>query len=293
MSDVDNQEAGAQEETTTEGQDQGILGANKSEQVTEQDQNTEQGDSKQDWKSSLPEDIKAAKSLQSIKSVEDLAKGYVNAQGVIGRRFEDLSDEQIEQYYSAMGKPETKDDYSLDIPDGFELPDELETWFRDTAFDMGMSKEAAEGLFNSYVEMETGNLQQAQQLQEIHIEEQAKQLKKDFGPAYDERVELANRALTQFGGDETIQAIQEAGLANFPPLVKLLANAGEMLAEGKFTEGANKGKFGMTSEEASDQIQKLRTDPQFMAQFSDSSAPKHKEATQKMENLYKIKVNAK
>ena len=126
---------------------------------------------------------------------------------------------------------------------------------------------------------------------QIHQEEQASQLKKDFGPAFDERVTLANRALKEFGGDDAVNAIAEAGLQNNPVLVKLLANAGELLAEGSFTSGQQAGKFGMTSEEATQQISKLRSDPEFMKHYTNAGSSSHRNAAAQLEDLYKIKTN--
>lgn len=287
MTDVDNPEVGA-ETPVAEGQNQetSILGNQDVETTVDVTQ-----DATQDWRDNLPDDLKSAKSLQSIKSVEDLAKGFVNAQSVIGRRFEDLSPEQVKEYYKSMGTPESPDQYEIEAPEGVEMNQDLADWYKKTAHKHGVPKEAAENLFRDYMQMEMEQTAQQQELTSIAEKEQLGQLKKDFGPAYDERVKLANRALTEFGGDEAIQAIHEAGLANNPTLIKLLANAGETLAEGKFVSGQQSGKFGMTSEEASQKITALRNDPEFMNQYANPSSPRHNDALSKMQELYKIKVN--
>ena len=90
MSDVDNPEVEAVA-AATEGQSQGALLGGGAEAQPTGVAAEEVVEATTDWKSTLPDDLKSAKSLASIKSVEDLAKGFVNAQGVIGRRFEDLS----------------------------------------------------------------------------------------------------------------------------------------------------------------------------------------------------------
>lgn len=286
MTEGDNPEVSENE--ATEGQNQEGLLTGDAPQTTPQAEPTPESDT--DWRSSLPDELKTAKPLQSIKSVEDLAKGFVNAQSVIGRRFEDLTPEQLSEYYGALGRPESPEDYKFEAPEGREINTELESWFRNQAFEGGLTKAAAEKLFNDFTAMEAETLAQREQMVELQMQEQQKQLQKDFGPAYDERVNLANRALREFGGDEAIAAITESGLQNHPALVKLLANAGETLAEGNFTSGQKTGKFGMTSEEASEQISKLRADPEFSKHYMDPSSSKHKEAASKLEELYKIKT---
>ena len=288
MSDVDNPEvdAGA---AATEGQSQGgALLSGQEGQVQMQEQSQEVAD----WKTALPDDLKSAKSLASIKSVEDLAKGYVNAQSVVGRRFEDLTPEQLSEYYTAQGRPETPDGYNFEVPEGLQVDKDIQDWYKQKAHELGLNETQAKSMYEDFAKMEAEKVNQAAELQAIEMEKQAEQLKKDFGPAFDERVELANRALKEFGGDEAIQQLAEMGLSNNPTVVKMLANAGMMLAEGKFTEGSSTGKFGMTSEEATQKIDGLRTDPEFMKHYADPSSPKHKEAASQLQDLYKIKVNS-
>lgn len=287
MEEQDNPQVGA-DATGTEGQTQDTTLLGQEQTAAPVAQET----TETDWRASLPDDLKSAKSLQSIKSVEDLAKGFVNAQSVIGRRFEDLTDDQKRDYYSTMGRPEDASGYELQNPEGLEVDKDMMDWYRSKAHEYGLPKEAAEKLYQDYVSKEMEGGAKLQELQAIQMKEQVDQLKKDFGPAFNERVTLANRALKEFGGEEAVAAIAQSGLANHPALVKLLANAGETLAEGKFTSGSSTGKFGMTSEEATRQIDSLRRDPEFMKHYANPASPKHKEAAEKLQDFYKIKVNA-
>lgn len=289
MSDEGNpQDAG---NATTEGQSSTGQDGNTNildGQTTDQTIDTTSVDTA-DWKSSLPDDIKTSKSLQSIKSVEDLAKSFVNAQSVIGRRFEDLDADQLDQYYNKLGRPEASDGYEFELPENADS--DLVDWFKKTAHDTGLSQKAASDLFNAYNNMAAESQQFQEGLAEAAAAEELKQLTKDFGPAFDERVEMANRALTTFGGDELVEVLEAKGLQNNPALVKAFAEAGKMLSEGKFVEGDTSGKFGMTSEEAGKQIEQLRTDREFMKHYTDPTSSKHGEAKGKMEGLYRIKSN--
>lgn len=287
MTDLDNQGVGEDPATPGQNQETTILGG----ELTSEEINTA-GDGH--WMDNLPDDLKKAPSLEAFsgKELEDLVRSYVNAQSVIGRRFEDLTDEQIKHYYGVMGRPESPEGYNLEAPEGVEINQEVTDWYKKTAHELDLDKDKASALYKSFLEFESEIVGKQQQLAEIQAEEDFKALKKDFGPAFDERVELANRALREFGGEEAIALFKEKGLSNNPAIVKMLANAGMTLAEGKFTEGNNTGKFGMTSEEASGQISVLRKDPEFMKHYNDPSSSKHKEALKKMEDLYKIKVNA-
>jgi len=290
MTEVDNQEVGEQA-PVTEGQDQtsNLLNGATAAQEPAAQLGTPQIDTS--WKDGLPDDLKSAKSMASVNSVEDLAKGFVNAQSVIGRRFEDLTPEQRSQYYSDQGRPQSAEGYEFDTPDGVVVDQAAQDWYKNAVFERGLDNDTANGLYGDYMAMESEKIAQAEQLQQIQSDNDFKQLKQDFGPAFDERVTLANRALTEFGGEEAVQQLADAGLSNNPTVVKMLANAGMMLAEGKFTEGSSTGKFGMTSEEATQKIGQLRSDPEFMKHYANPGSSKHKDAAGQLENLYKIKVN--
>lgn len=244
------------------------------------------------WKDSLPDDLKGAASLGTINSIEDLAKSYVNAQSTIGKRIENMTDEERLKYFPPQGRPETIDGYELSIPEGLEVKQELQDWFKQKSHDLNLPAEAATTLFKDYLEMTSETVREQSQLAEIKAQENVAELKRDFGPAYDERVAMANRALTQFGGDAAIEAIQQAGLQSNPAIVKMLAEAGKSLSEGKLVDSGNKGKFGVTSAEAGAKIAELRQDRDFMKAYTSPMDPGHGAAKQRMSDLYKIKSNS-
>jgi hypothetical protein len=92
------------------------------------------------------------------------------------------------------------------------------------------------------------------------------QLKDQWGGAYDERVELAKRALRTFGaeigikdiGDAGFQAL-EKGAGGGVQLIKLLAAVGARTTEDKFQGGATP-QFTITAEQANAKIAELRAD---------------------------------
>lgn len=287
MADEGNQGTGDNGQST--GQNQSVL-TGETNQNTNTNTNTNENKGAADWRDSLPADLKGAKSLASIKSVEDLAKGYVNAQSVIGKRFEDLTPEQLNLYYNKMGRPEKIEDYGIKAPT--DADPMLTDWYLKTAHEIGLPKEMASKMFEKYSELLTEQTNNAKASVQVQMDKDFKQLKADFGPEFESRCELANRALTEFGGEELVNTLAQYGLQNSPVLVKAFAKAGMMLAEGKFVEGNSTGKFGTTAEEAANQIAALRKDPEFMKHYMNAGSSKHKEAVEKIEKLYEIKSYA-
>ena len=68
-----------------------------------------------DWKSSLPEDLRMDPSIANAPSVESMAKSYVSAQRMVGLDkiavpTEHSTDEEWTQVYDKLGRPETPAD---------------------------------------------------------------------------------------------------------------------------------------------------------------------------------------
>ncbi len=282
MSDIDNQSADAG--STTEGLDGTTVLSGEQKQATAEPSAQQVAD----WKASLPDELKSAKSLQSINSVEDLVKSYVNAQSVIGKKVEDMTPEQLAAYSAKLGRPETPDGYQLELPENAD--ENLVGWFKNTAHELGLPAEQTGKLFSAYNNMVAEQTKALEIQQQSRMIDELKTLKQEFGPEFDKRTEFANRALEEFGGKELIDVINQSGLGNNPALVKAFAKAGMMLSEGNFVEGASSGKFGVTPADASARIDTLRKDPAFMAKYNNPASAGYQEALRTMEDLYKIKA---
>ena len=66
------------------------------------------GSDNQDWRSSLPDELKNDATLQNFKDIESLAKTVVHQQKVLGSRVPiPKTDEEKVELYSKLGRPET------------------------------------------------------------------------------------------------------------------------------------------------------------------------------------------
>ena len=105
------------------------------------------------------------------------------------------------------------------------------------------------------------------------------QLKKDFGAAYDQRVELAKTTIRSFADEDAIEALEE-GLGNDPRMVKLFAKIGEAISEDKL-----KGSKPIyTPTEAQSEIDSIMGNPDHPYHKKDH--PGHAAAVEKMKLLY-------
>lgn len=114
------------------------------------------------------------------------------------------------------------------------------------------------------------------------------ELRRDFGKAFDESVDLAQRAAREFGGDSFLSWLDESGMGDHPMMVKMFAKIGKSMGEGVINEGGTRRDFMMTPDSARQEIARLQRDPNFMGQYSRSDVDGHAEALAKMQRLYEF-----
>ena len=114
------------------------------------------------------------------------------------------------------------------------------------------------------------------------MNEAVQTLKTDLGTNFDAKMTIANRAITEIGGDDLIKVLETSGLGRNPTVVKAFIKMGEMMGEeGALDVGGLGGPADTT--ELDSQIAEIQTDKAYI----DSSDPRHKTLVAKMETLMK------
>ena len=243
----------------------------------------------------IPENIRAHSSLDGINSVGDLAKSYISAQSMIGKNKvaipgENATDADKSEFYTAIGRPSTSIDYGLikaeDWPEDLPFHDDVKEAFQDKAYNLGLSKDQASGIFDWYTSLESDNFNSLTEQATNELNESIETLKTRFGNAFDERVDLANRAINQYGNDDLTAWMEETGLGNHPKMVELFSNIGNAMKEDGLLEGIGGGdKFTMTPDEALSEMENLHIDKEFMDAYINANNTGHASAVKKMTAL--------
>lgn len=111
--------------------------------------------------SSLPEDLRSEPSLQNVKSAEDLAQQFINAQKLIGKKNSEPaegSDEDYKKFYKGIGMPEDVSGYEFQEVEGLADTGFDVEGFKQIAHEAGLTKRQAETAFNKMSEQLMGNL---------------------------------------------------------------------------------------------------------------------------------------
>lgn len=241
-----------------------------------------------DWTSSLDADTRGYvqnKGFTDPKMVIDSYKGLEKLIGVKERVI--LKPEKAddvagwEEFYNKAGRPEKATDYELGLPaEGTDKA--FSDWAHENFHKAGLNKSQAAALAKAYVEF-SGGLQTAQVESHQQVMQQAEQtLKKEWGAAFEQNKNVANRAVQGLGIDQQMLAKLESAMGP-AAAAKLFHTIGSKMGEDTFITGG-KGNMGgiMTPEAALNKISELRNDRNFVAKFNAGDS----EAIKELNNLH-------
>lgn len=247
------------------------------------------------WKETLPEDLQNEPSLASIQDIASLAKSYVHAQKMVGADKivlpgENPTEDELNEFYTKLGRPETADKYELtrpqNIPENFPLSEDLEKGFRESAHKVGLTSKQTNDIYNWFINTELETYNNMKRESDDAVAAAEKQLRTDWGTAYDKNVDQVERLINTFGTDELKTVLKDSGLNNNVHIIRFLGKITEQLSEDTLKGEAPAGFDIMTPAAAQEKIKELRLDKKFMEAYMSPKNPGHKEALEKMEKLY-------
>jgi len=251
---------------------------------------------------SLPEDIRGDAVFRDIKDLGSLAKGYKNAQQLIGKIGANPDSvvaipaaddaEAWKAFHNKLGRPETADKYALPdvkLPEGMAIDEKLRTNFTTRAHDLGLSTKQAAGLYEWW-NSEMGGQHTAGSQARAQAEEQGvASLRTEWGQAFDQKLGDAKAGLAHYAEGDLVAYLEQSRLGNDPRLIKTFAKLGAQLREDGIVGRGGAGDGGMKSPtEARQEIAALRQDAQFSKAYMDGKAPGHKEAVERMSRLHQM-----
>ena len=267
------------------------------QQVAEAPVETGQAPS-EDWKASLPEDIRDNQLIHNANSIESLAKTAIHAQSMIGAdkiavpgRW--ANDDDWNNVYTKLGKPEDAQGYKLELKEGTQVDKDMESWYRGLAHKAGLNDRQANTIFQEYMakeaELKAANAPPSPEDVEIIKGEAEIALKKEWGKAFDTRMNEAKGVLTEFAPKDFDQLLTKDGvpLGNDPVFIKTLANIGNYinskLGEDKMVGSKQQPQY--TPADAEKEIAALRGDPRVGGPYWDKKHPDHIRTVQQVQEL--------
>lgn len=246
------------------------------------------------WWDGFPDHVKPAMQAKDFKDPSALAESYVNLEKLLGADKAgnavilpkaDAPAEEVAAFYKRLGVPEDPKGYDLKPVAGFPEDDLGET------AQILHKANVPPALARSIVEATGEFLAQKSAQQEAQWLETRQRdlsdLKAEFGPQFDNKVELGRRAAKAAGMTDTDLQVAERVLG-LKSLAKLLIPAGEATGEAAAPPPGGPSNFGMSRDQAQAKISQLFGDQQFMARYLSPNAMVRAEAVAEMEKLNRV-----
>jgi len=240
-----------------------------------------------DFKSLIPESFKEEKSLENFDNMEDLLKSYLHAQKMVGADKIPVpnkyaTDEDWKEVFTRLGAPKTPEDYKYSFKDDEVDPKQLKT-FNETAHRLGLLPKQAEALVKYYNNINQSHSEQLE-AQAITAQEKTEaDLKKEFGPQFNKRLDQAKRLATNTLGEEFLNnTVLKDGsrLGDNLEVIKAFSNLADKLSEDEVVKG--EGSEYQTAKDIEKQIDELTQ--QGSAYWQDQH-PNHKKAVDEVLKL--------
>jgi hypothetical protein len=219
------------------------------------------------WLSGVDADLVSDPFLAKFTKDEDLPlliKEAVHAQRLIGKKGlimpgRDASPEEVEAFQLALGRPKEETGYEFgkpaDWPEDLPYEQAIEDGFRSFAFKAGLSAKDASAIFKWYTAFSLDQVHAYQEAQKAATEAGVKELRKDWGPEYEQNFKAAGGILVKYGG-EALAARQD--LQNDPDLVRFLFKVAQVTGEDAFIQGGPGGAGGSLDEMITDIDTKMK-----------------------------------
>ena len=214
------------------------------------------------FKDLIPESFREEKSLNNFNNMEDFVKSYLHAQKLVGADKipvpnKHSTDEDWNEVFKRLGAPDTPDGYKYNFKDQ-EIDENSIKEFNQTAHRLGLLPRQAEALIKFYNEM---NVNQAQSLEEQAAQAQMNtemQLKKEFGPQFNKRLDQAKKlAINSLGEEFLNNTILKDGsrLGDNFQVIKAFSDLADKLSEDPIIQGD--GSQYMTAKDIEKEINEL------------------------------------
>ena len=215
---------------------------------------TEQPTVAKSWKEAISEEFRSDPNIAKFTEIDALAKSYINATKMIGQDKvavpnNNSTEDQWNEVYSKLGRPESPDKYELNAKSDVVPIDEtaIKT-FAETSHKLGLNNRQAQGILEFYKNSMEGSAQQSKIDMETAQANAEQQLRQEWGKTFEDNVRKAGSLAKANLGVEVLDMQLQDGtrLGDHPDIIKGFAKIADMMSEDKIvsteSENVNQGK---------------------------------------------------
>ena len=199
------------------------------------------GDTPVSWKSSISEEFRNDPNIEKFTEIDALAKSYINATRMIGQDKvavpnKNSTEDQWNEVYSKLGRPETADKYALNIESEAVAMDEgAIKSFAEQSHKLGLNNTQAQGILEFYKNNMESNMQRATVDTETAQAQAETELRAEWGKEFDSKVSKASALAKANMNPEILDLQMQDGtrIGDHPEIIKGFAKIAGMLSEDK------------------------------------------------------------
>ena len=251
------------------------------------------GDTPVSWKSSISEEFRNDPNIEKFTEIDALAKSYINATRMIGQDKvavpnKNSTEDQWNEVYSKLGRPETADKYALNIESEAVAMDEgAIKSFAEQSHKLGLNNTQAQGILEFYKNNMESNMQRATVDTETAQAQAETELRAEWGKEFDSNVSKASALAKANMNPEILDLQMQDGtrIGDHPEIIKGFAKIAGMLSEDKLVS---------TESESVNSIKDLQSE--ITAITNDTTGPywnnKHPDHAKMVQQVYTLREMA-
>ena len=246
------------------------------------------------WKEAIPEELRNDPNIAKFTELESLAKSYVNATRMIGQDKvavpnNNSTEDQWNEVYDKLGRPESADKYQLDVKsETVPLDESAIKSFAENAHKLGLNNKQAQGILEYYKNSMEGSAQQAKIDTETAQAQAEQELRKEWGSNYEANIKkAASVAKANMNGEILDMELKDGTrLGDHPAVIKGFANIANLLSEDKLVSTESENTSLGTDYEA--EISKIVNDRD--GPYWNKAHPDHDKVVQQVFTLRSMKT---
>jgi hypothetical protein len=249
------------------------------------------------WKDTISEVYRNDPNIEKFTEIDALAKSYINATRMIGQDKmvvpnKNFTEDQWEEAYIKMGRPESFDKYTLDTKsDVVALDEQAIKNFQEQSFKLGLNNEQAKGILDFYKNNMEAQTQQAKVDAETTQAQSQNLLRQEWGRDYDANIAKAKSLATANLSPEVfeMQLADGSRLGDNIDVIKGFAKIANMMSEDKIlsTESENMDR----TEDIQTEIDQIMNDKD--GPYWNKSHPNHDKVVQKVYTMREMLSGSK
>ena len=201
------------------------------------------------WKEAISEEFRNDPNIEKFTEIDALAKSYINATQMIGKDKvavpnKNSTDDQWNEVYDKLGRPESADKYSLNAKsEVVPIDEQAIKQFAENAHQLGLNNKQAQGILEFYKNNMEGTAQQSKIDTETAQAQAEQQLRQEWGRDFEGKVKQAGALAKANINPEILDMTLSNGirLGDHPEIIKGFAKIAGMMSEDKIvaTESEN------------------------------------------------------